>query len=96
VLNGVQSMPEGGVLTIMSGPVPDADLYEVRVADTGVGIAPEHLRQVFNPFFTTKPSGTGLGLSVSYGIVREHGGCIDVESVPGCGSTFSVILPREA
>jgi len=96
VLNGVQSMPEGGVLTIRSGPVENADLYEVKVSDTGVGIALENLRQVFNPFYTTKANGTGLGLSVSYGIVREHGGCIDVESVPGSGSTFSVILPRES
>ncbi|HEY5512250.1 MAG TPA: cache domain-containing protein [Geomonas sp.] len=96
VLNGVQAMPEGGVLTLKSAPVKDADLYEVRISDTGVGIALENLRQVFNPFFTTKASGTGLGLSVSYGIVREHGGCIDVESVPGCGSTFSVVLPRES
>ena len=95
-LNGVQSMPEGGVLTIRSGPVENADLYEVKVSDTGVGIALENLRQVFNPFYTTKSSGTGLGLSVTYGIVREHGGCIDVESVPGSGSTFSVILPRES
>jgi two-component system, NtrC family, sensor kinase len=96
VLNGVQSMTKGGVLTIRSAPVPDADLYEVRISDTGVGIAQENLRQVFNPFFTTKTSGTGLGLSVSYGIVREHGGCIDIESVPGSGSTFSVLLPRES
>jgi len=95
VLNGVQAMPAGGVLTLRSDAVPDADLYEVRVSDTGVGIVMENLSQVFNPFFTTKASGTGLGLSVSYGIVREHGGSIDVESVPGCGSTFSVVLPRE-
>jgi two-component system NtrC family sensor kinase len=95
VLNGLQAMPEGGVLTLKSAPVTDADLFEVRISDTGVGIALENLRQVFNPFFATKASSTGLGLSISYGIVREHGGCIDVESVPGCGSTFSVILPRE-
>ena len=94
VLNAVQAMPDGGVLTLRSQPVQSGDLYEVKVADTGVGIALENLRQVFNPFYTTKASGTGLGLSVSYGIVREHGGCIDVESVPGIGSTFSVLLPR--
>jgi len=94
VLNAVQAMPDGGVLTVLSQPVKSGELYEVKVADTGVGIALENLRQVFNPFYTTKASGTGLGLSVSYGIVREHGGCIDVESVPGAGSTFSVVLPR--
>ena len=96
VLNAVQAMPEGGILTLKSAPVPGADLYEVRISDTGLGIALENLSQVFNPFFTTKPSGTGLGLSVSYGIVREHGGSIDVQSVPGIGSTFSVVLPRES
>jgi two-component system, NtrC family, sensor kinase len=96
VLNGVQAMPEGGVLTLRSAAVPEADLYEVRVSDTGVGIVAENMSQLFNPFFTTKRSGTGLGLSVSYGIIREHGGSIDVESVPGSGSTFSVVLPRES
>jgi len=96
VLNGVQAMPEGGVLTLRSAAVPEAELYEVRVSDTGVGIVAENMSQLFNPFFTTKRSGTGLGLSVSYGIIREHGGSIDVESVPGSGSTFSVVLPRES
>jgi two-component system, NtrC family, sensor kinase len=96
VLNGVQAMPHGGVLMLKSAAVPDADLYEVRISDTGVGIVMENLSQIFNPFFTTKSSGTGLGLSVSYGIIREHGGSIDVESVPGSGSTFSVVLPRES
>lgn len=96
MLNAVQAMPGGGVLCIKSAPVGSGDLYEVKVSDTGVGIELENLRQVFNPFYTTKANGTGLGLSVSYGIVREHGGCIDIESVPGQGSSFSVILPREA
>lgn len=96
VLNAVQAMPDGGVLKLSSAPVPDADLYEVCISDTGVGIARDNQRQVFNPFFTTKASGTGLGLSVSYGIVREHGGRIDIESVPGAGSTFRVVLPRES
>lgn len=67
----------------------------VRVRDTGQGIEPRHLDQVFTPFFTTKPvgTGTGLGLSISHGIVESHGGHIQVESAPGCGSLFSVILP---
>jgi signal transduction histidine kinase len=94
VLNAVQAMPSGGVLSVRTQPVEPAGSYEVKIADTGVGIALENLRQVFNPFYTTKASGTGLGLSVSYGIVREHGGRIDVESVPGGGSTFTVVLPR--
>jgi signal transduction histidine kinase len=69
----------------------------LRVADTGRGIAPEHRERIFDPFFTTKPAvkGTGLGLSVSHGIVRRHGGRIDVESEPGTGAVFTVSLPVE-
>jgi CheY-like chemotaxis protein/anti-sigma regulatory factor (Ser/Thr protein kinase) len=76
----------------------DGDLLTIGVADTGPGIAPDHLSRVFNPFFTTKPvgEGTGLGLSISDGIVREHGGRIRVESKPGAGATFVVELPRTA
>ena len=68
----------------------------VGVADSGPGIAPEHLPRIFNPFFTTKPvgEGTGLGLSISDGIVREHGGRIRVASEPGCGAAFYIELPR--
>ncbi|MCM2357858.1 MAG: cache domain-containing protein [Geobacteraceae bacterium] len=71
----------------------DGDFCEISVADTGVGIAPEDTGQIFNPFFTTKTGGTGLGLSVSYGIVKEHGGRISVQSTPGEGTVFRVILP---
>ncbi len=67
----------------------------IRVEDSGCGIQPEHLPRIFDPFFTTKETGegTGLGLSVSYGIVQNHGGEIFAESEPGKGSTFKVILP---
>jgi signal transduction histidine kinase len=67
----------------------------IEVEDNGCGIRPEHLAHLFEPFFTTKPvgQGTGLGLSVSYGIVRDHGGSIEVESEVGRGSTFRVRLP---
>ena len=70
----------------------------VEVADTGHGIKREHLRRIYDPFFTTKGigKGTGLGLSVSYGIVQELGGAIFVESAPGQGTTFQVALPALA
>jgi len=65
------------------------------IADTGPGIAPEHLPHIFNPFYTTKPRGvgTGLGLSISFGIVREHGGMLQVTSEAGKGASFAVSLP---
>ena len=70
----------------------------VSVSDTGAGIAPEHLGRVFDPFFTTKPvgEGTGLGLSISHGVIKRHGGKIDVESAPGEGTTFTISLPLDA
>jgi signal transduction histidine kinase len=70
-------------------------MVQVEVIDTGTGIAPEHMDRIFEPFFTTKPdvSGTGLGLSVSLGIVQSHGGTIEVKSEVGRGSIFTVKLP---
>jgi two-component system NtrC family sensor kinase len=92
-LNACEAMPDGGTL-LLSTSCEDQSVV-VRVTDTGCGIKPEHLDQIFEPFFTTKPvgKGTGLGLSVSYGIVRQHGGTLEVESVEGKGSTFLVTLP---
>jgi two-component system NtrC family sensor kinase len=96
MLNALDAMENGGRLTLRTGRsrLRNDELY-VEVADTGVGIPRVQLSQVFEPFFTTKPPGrgTGLGLSISYGIVREHGGRIEVESQPGQGSTFRVVLP---
>ncbi len=93
-INAAQAMPGGGRLTV-SAALDENQRIIVEVADTGAGIAPEHLPHIFDPFFTTKEvgKGTGLGLSVSYGIVKKHGGRIVVDSTPGEGSTFTVILP---
>jgi signal transduction histidine kinase/DNA-binding response OmpR family regulator len=91
--NAVYVMPNGGELTISTSPAEHG--VTVAIRDTGPGIAPEHLDRIFDPFFTTKPevSGTGLGLSVSLGIVQSHGGSIDVQSEVGKGTTFTVMLP---
>ena len=94
IVNAVQAMPDGGELTVEAEEDKNRRIT-VRVQDTGGGIPPEHLTHIFDPFFTTKKvgQGTGLGLSVSYGIIKKHGGRIDVDSRPGKGSTFTVIMP---
>jgi len=96
VLNALQAMPSGGILTVTTAVPTGAGRCEIVIADTGVGIPPENLGQIFNPFFTTRSDGTGLGLSVSYGIIRAHGGDIAVESTPGAGTSFRVTLPLVA
>jgi two-component system NtrC family sensor kinase len=92
-MNACEAMPNGGTLLI-SSLASDGKVL-VKFTDTGCGIKEEHLDQIFEPFFSTKPvgKGTGLGLSVSYGILQEHGGALEVESKEGKGSTFTVILP---
>src|SRR5215468_1591395 len=104
VVNGLQAMPQGGRLVLRldhrrATPPPDvggeaADYVTVTVEDQGTGITPEILPRIFEPFFTTKEvgEGTGLGLSVAYGIVRDHGGWIEVDSRPGEGSRFTIFL----
>ena len=96
ILNARDAMPHGGVLTIAATAQGNAVVIEV--ADTGVGIPPDVLHRIYDPFFTTKEvgRGTGLGLAVSYGIVQEHGGHMVVESLPGQGTTFRVKLPVAA
>jgi len=93
ILNARDAMPRGGWLTLTTRADDDTVIAEVR--DTGHGIKREDIKRIYDPFFTTKGlgRGTGLGLSVSYGIVQEHGGAIFVDSVPGKGTTFQVALP---
>lgn len=92
VLNALDAMPQGGRITIRTGV--EGERVFVAVADTGIGMTEEVGRRVFDPFFTTKVArGSGLGLSVVYGIVKRHGGEIDVRSRVGEGSTFTVRLP---
>jgi PAS domain S-box-containing protein len=92
-LNARDAMPTGGMLEVRTAAHNGS--VEVEVADTGAGIAREHIHRIFDPFFTTKASGrgTGLGLSVSYGIIKEHSGKIDVRSTPGKGTSFHVEFP---
>lgn len=72
----------------------DEDSVLLEIADTGEGIPPEHMRKIFDPFFTSKSMGTGLGLSVAFGIIRQHEGSIGVKSILGTGTTFTLRLPR--
>jgi len=91
--NAAQAMPQGGTLRLRTAQAADGVVIEV--SDTGMGMPPEVQARLFEPFFTTKPHGTGLGLSVSLGIVQSHGGRITVKSEMGAGSTFTVWLPCE-
>jgi PAS domain S-box-containing protein len=96
ILNALDAMPAGGSLKI-STRADGAEWVAAAVTDTGMGIPEAVLRRIFDPFFTTKgEAGTGLGLSVSYSIVKRHGGELRVESEEGRGSTFTVLLPAGA
>jgi two-component system NtrC family sensor kinase len=95
ILNGLQAMEAGGTLLVSSAVDREARRCSVTISDNGAGISAEVQKKLFTPFFTTKSRGTGLGLAVSYGIVKDHGGEINVESEPGHGATFTVTLPLE-
>jgi two-component system, NtrC family, sensor kinase len=106
VMNAIAAMQRPGEIRVLAEHRPHAlpgtgaalrDCWMIAVSDQGAGIAPEHMERIFEPFFTTKDlgEGTGLGLSIVQGIVREHGGALEVRSEPGQGATFSVYLPAE-
>jgi len=92
-MNARDAMPNGGMLEVRTGAQNGS--VEIEVSDTGTGIPPENLQRIFDPFFTTKATGrgTGLGLSVSYGIIKEHAGKVEVRSTPGKGTSFRLEFP---
>lgn len=96
-INAIQAMPDGGRLRIVVHNSEDGHWLKIDVVDTGAGIDPDHLPHIFDPFFTTKSvgRGTGLGLSVTYGIIEKHGGHIEAHSQKGQGATFTISLPSQ-
>ncbi len=96
--NGIEAMPEGGVLSVSTNYDAQERLVSVVIGDTGVGVPEEDLDNIFEPFYTTKAEGkgVGLGLSVAYGIIRQHQGRIHVQSMVGKGTQFTILLPADA
>ncbi|HEU4510055.1 MAG TPA: ATP-binding protein [Pyrinomonadaceae bacterium] len=94
ILNARDAIPDGGKIIVSTGTAEDGSLV-AEISDTGIGIAPENVAKIYDPFYTTKGvgQGTGLGLAVSYGIIQEHTGRISVDSEPGQGTTFRITLP---
>ncbi|MEE4166482.1 MAG: ATP-binding protein [Desulfocapsaceae bacterium] len=94
IINSIQALPEGGVVTVASRVNPDKKMVTVEISDNGHGIEKEALDKIFEPFFSTKAKGTGLGLSVSYGIIHKHQGHIHVDSELGSGTKFLIEIPQ--
>ena len=96
LLNAVDAMPDGGAVEVRTGFDQRANEVHIDIADGGRGISPAHAHQIFRPFFTTKPGGTGLGLAVSKRLVEQHGGSLSFTPNPGGGTVFRVQLPQAA
>ncbi len=96
VMNARHAVGDSGWIRIRTDYIPDIEQVKIVITDNGYGIEPRDLKRIFDPFFTTKPTGegTGLGLAVSYGIIKSHGGDIEVASTPGSGSAFTLYLPK--
>ena len=94
MINAIQAMKPGGVLRVATRFLPAVERAEIEISDTGKGIPQNQLDYIFDPFFSTKEEGgTGLGLWVSYGIIKNHGGDVRVQSVVNEGTTFTIMLP---
>jgi signal transduction histidine kinase len=93
ILNAYDAMPDGGELKINARQ--EKDMVEIYVQDSGSGVSQENRTRIFEPFVTTKKGGTGLGLTVSYGIIAAHGGSLDLVSGLGTGACFRVSLPAK-
>ena len=91
IINGVQAMEDGGTLTVRA--IPLNDQIQIDVEDTGQGIEPEQLSKIFDLFISTKEEGTGVGLTIVKQVIEGHGGQVNVESNPGHGTKFSILLP---
>jgi signal transduction histidine kinase len=92
-INACHAMPDGGTLRLIARPASRRRV-EIAVEDTGVGIQPENLSRIFDLYFTTKEKGSGIGLSMVYRTVQMHDGEIEVQSTPGAGTKFRVLLPQ--
>lgn len=95
VFNAIDAMPKGGTMTVTGGVDMAAEQVWLEITDTGEGLETEDLPRIFEPFYSTKKDGrgVGLGLSMVYGIIREHNGTVEVVSAPGQGATFRIKLP---
>jgi signal transduction histidine kinase len=92
-MNAIQAMPEGGQLELKGQVSGDNQWIQLSIQDSGIGIPPEDINKLFNPFFSTKEGGIGLGLSIAHRIIDQHYGKIEVESSPERGTIFTIWLP---
>jgi two-component system NtrC family sensor kinase len=93
IINAVEATDAGGTISISTVYKPQPETIEVAVSDTGAGISETDLVRIFDPFYTTKDNGNGLGLAITHGIIEQHNGTIEVDSRLGQGTTFTIKLP---